>query len=156
MRKYLAVLLALAFLLCLMPTPQAKALGDDEKIVRVGLYYGANALDEAKLQNISGHGSGYLVGYMNDEDEYISFGYLPDVYLSVVFADTYHVLDPNPYPNYQAAAEAASYYNSGFVRFADGEFYRLIGSYGSQGAAQDAAASLGAFFWICFNNFELN
>ena len=149
MRKYLAVLLALAFLLCLMPTPQAKALGDDEKIVRVGLYYGANALDEAKLQNISGHGSGYLVGYMNDEDEYISFGYLPDVYLSVVFADTYHVLDPNPYPNYQSAAEAASYYNSGFVRFADGEFYRLIGSYGSQGAAQDAAASLGGGFTTC-------
>lgn len=149
MRKYLALFLTLALLLALIPAPRANALGDDEKVLRVGLSYGSNALDEAKLQNISGHGSGYLVGYMNENLDFVSFGYLADTVLSVVFGDTYHVLDPNPYPNYSSAADAASRYGSAFVRFADGEFYVLIGSYSSPSAASDAAASYGGSFTTC-------
>ena len=149
MRKLLAILFVFTFLLASFPAPQAHAAGGEDQILRIGLYYGSNALSEAKLQNVTGYGSGYMLGTMNSFDEFIPYGYLSEVYLSMVYGDTYHVLDPNPYLNYAEAAQAAQSYDGGFVRYAEGYFYVLIGTYSSSAAAGDAAGNYGPEFTSC-------
>lgn len=149
MRKFFAILTVFSLLIALMPAPQAHAAGGEDQLVRIGLYYGSNALSEAKLQNVTGYGSGYMLGTMNSYDEFVPYGYLSEVYLSMVWGDTYHVLDPDAYLNYTEAAQAAQAYEGGFVRYAEGYFYVLIGTYATSSEASAAAGNYGAGFTSC-------
>ncbi|MDP4109549.1 MAG: sporulation protein SpoIID, partial [Bacillota bacterium] len=58
-----ALLLAAAISFTIMPG-RAKAL-DEDRIMKIGLYYGVNALPSANLANEVG--SGYSVGYFDSD-----------------------------------------------------------------------------------------
>jgi len=49
----------------MIPTASAAAALDTDITLRVGLYYGSNALAEAKLENAEGYATGYTVGTMD-------------------------------------------------------------------------------------------
>lgn len=152
MRRFTAMLIICALLIAFIPSLSANAAGDEDRIVRIGLYYGSSALSEAKLQNVTGYGEGYILGMISEDDSFIPFGYIPDVYLSMICVDTYHILDPDPYYSYNEAVSAAKAYNNGFVRYANGSYYVLIGSYSTQGEAQQAAAGFGLTSCGCHSN----
>lgn len=149
MRKIVSILVVLTLFLTLLPAQHADAAIGDEEILRIGLYTGSNALQEAKLQNVNRHGDGYLLGTMSSYDEFIEYGYVSDIHISMIYGDTYHVLDPNAYWTYEEASASAQWYEGGFVRYAEGYFYVLIGTYYSSGDAANAALAYGGDFTSC-------
>lgn len=61
MKRFFSLLLTAATLVgCLCVVPASAA--DTDKTLRVGLYYGSTALDEAKLENVDGYAGGYTFG----------------------------------------------------------------------------------------------
>ena len=63
-KSILSFFLALLLLVSWLPAPPARAVAADPTL-RIGLYYGANALPAANLQNVTGYGSGYRLGYFS-------------------------------------------------------------------------------------------
>ncbi len=54
-------------IICILP---AKAVGSD--MLKVGIYYSSNALPAANLQNVTGIGYGYEVGYFDADRQFVS------------------------------------------------------------------------------------
>ena len=59
--QFAAVLLAVVLAL-----PTALAAGSGGEMVRVGLAYGSGALVNANLENNTGYGTGYRMGYFDE------------------------------------------------------------------------------------------
>ena len=64
--QFAAVLLAVVLAL-----PTALAAGSGGEMVRVGLAYGSGALVNANLENNTGYGSGYRMGYFDDGLDFV-------------------------------------------------------------------------------------
>ena len=66
MKKCLLFLSAAVLSLCFwLPGSYAQAAGNP--VIRIGLFYGSNGLPAANLQNVSGKGSGYSLGFYNQD-----------------------------------------------------------------------------------------
>lgn len=65
-RRSLCFAFALLFLCTWLPAPPARAVEADPT-VRIGLYYGSNGLPAANLQNVTGYGGGYAIGYYDHD-----------------------------------------------------------------------------------------
>ncbi|MBQ7491077.1 MAG: SpoIID/LytB domain-containing protein [Clostridia bacterium] len=71
MKKLLGILLTAALLFSLSAGTTAHAEGYDP-VMKIGLYYDANALVAANLQNVSGMDVGYAFGYFDAGREFVS------------------------------------------------------------------------------------
>ena len=130
------------------------------ELVRVGLYYGSEALPGANLEN--SEGSGYRFGYFDDADTFYQLGYTGESKLSVVktqnvyfnggnYTDApsgvavgcYHVQLPTAYATFEEAQNAAGTVTGGFPAWIDGAYYVRVGAYLTSDEAAAALTGLG-------------
>ena len=155
---------ALAILTLSLPVPTRAAVEVDPTI-KVGLFYGSNALPGANLLNDVG--SGYRLGYFDDDRVFQQLTATSETAISVVktqnvyygtvgnwagYYDTitssiavgcWHLKLPGSYSSYDEAAAAASAYSGGFVAWIDGTWQARVGAYLDKESAQAAQTSLG-------------
>ncbi len=142
-------------------------------MIKVGIYYyhatksRDSSLPAANLENVSGYGSGYQLGYYTSNREFVSLGVnLSQTRISMlrdrnmywgsdgsyhegtgsITVGCYHLRLPNAYSNYQDALAAAGVYSSSadtFVKYWSGSFYAMVGNYTSAEAAAAGASALG-------------
>ena len=158
--QFAAVLLAVVLAL-----PTALAAGSGGEMVRVGLAYGSGALVNANLENNTGYGSGYRMGYFDDDLDFVELAWTDEDKTQITMVKTqntwvngtsysnsdnggdvigcYHVLVESGYRSYEQAAADAQEYRDGFVAWIDGDYQVRAGSYTSRQEAEDAAQSLG-------------
>ena len=145
MRRKLSVLILCCILLLSLPQPSARALGAEEDLIRIGLYYGDDALPSANLQNVTGAGSGYQVGWFDGNDHFNTLGFLSEVYLTMVPDTSCQVqLDQQFFSFDDAAFTADQYGTNAFVAY-DGGFRVRIGNFSSYYEAADYAAMYGGY-----------
>ena len=158
--QFSAVLLAVVLSL-----PTVLAAGSGGEMVRVGLAYGSGALVNANLENNTGYGSGYRMGYFDDDLDFVELAWTDEDETQITMVKTqntwvngtsysnsdnggdvigcYHVLVESGYRSYEQAAADAQEYRDGFVAWIDGDYQVRAGSYTSRQEAEDAAQSLG-------------
>ena len=158
--QFAAVLLAVVLAL-----PTVLAAGSGGEMVRVGLAYGSGALVNANLENNTGYGSGYRMGYFDDDLDFVELAWTDEDETQITIVKTqntwvngtsysnsdnsgdvigcYHVLVESGYRSYEQAAADAQEYRDGFVAWIDGDYQVRAGSYTSRQEAEDAAQSLG-------------
>ena len=158
--QFAAVLLAVVLAL-----PTVLAAGSGSEMVRVGLAYGSGALVNANLENNTGYGSGYRMGYFDDDLDFVELAWTDEDETQITMVKTqntwvngtsysnsdnggdvtgcYHVLVESGYRSYEQAADDAQEYRDGFVAWIDGDYQVRAGSYTSRQEAEDAAQSLG-------------
>lgn len=119
--------------------------------VKVGLYYGSNALTEARLENAVG--SGYLFGYYDSSRTFHEVGSTSVTQLTMVgdknittssgnTIGCYHILLSGSYGSFSEAKAAADAVG-GFPACYSGTYYALYGNYTSADSAAAALASTG-------------
>ena len=158
--QFAAVLLAVVLAL-----PTVLAAGSGGEMVRVGLAYGSGALVNANLENNTGYGSGYRMGYFDDDLDFVELAWTDEDETQITMVKTqntwvngtsysnsdnggdvigcYHVLVESGYRSYEQADADAQEYRDGFVAWIDGDYQVRAGSYTSRQEAEDAAQSLG-------------
>ena len=158
--QFAAVLLAVVLAL-----PTVLAAGSSSEMVRVGLAYGSGALVNANLENNTGYGSGYRMGYFDDDLDFVELARTDEDETQITMVKTqntwvngssysnsdnggdvigcYHVLVESGYRSYEQADADAQEYRDGFVAWIDGDYQVRAGSYTSRQEAEDAAQSLG-------------
>ena len=156
---------AAALLAVVLALPTALAAGSGGEMVRVGLAYGSGALVNANLENNTGYGSGYRMGYFDDDLDFVELARTDEDETQITMVKTqntwvngtsysnsdnggdvigcYHVLVESGYRSYEQAAADAQEYRDGFVAWIDGDYQVRAGSYTSRQEAEDAAQSLG-------------
>jgi stage II sporulation protein D len=142
---------------------KAEAYAPSCTTLKIGLYYGGNALPSANLQNVTGFGSGYQFGILDANRQFTPIGVTTETKISVlrdknmvynssankydqgteggVVVGCYHIQLNTAYSTYDEALAAVSGYQSGFVKYSNGNFYGLIGNYLS---AEDTNAAISA------------
>ena len=145
--------------------PPVLAAGNEDEMVRVGLAYGDGALISANLENNTGYGSGYRLGYFEDDLDFVELAWTDEDETQITMVKTqniwvsgtsysdsdnggavigcYHVQVERGFDSYQDARAAAMDYQDGFVAWIDGEYQVRVGAYPSAEEAQDAAQDLG-------------
>ncbi len=82
MKKVISLLLVCTMLFILLPAPAVAA--NDLSTLKIGLYYGNNAMISANLQNVTGMTTGYQLGYYDANRSFVSLYTTEQVYLTVV------------------------------------------------------------------------
>lgn len=164
-RRLLAAALTAALAAVLLAVPASASAGRNQnRVLRVGLYYGSDAMIAANLDNADGYGSGHRFGYFEGSDnrfvelartgqDQITVLKAVNLYLSADGSYTeqpsgrdmigcYHLLAGSGYPDYQTAQAAADQLDQGFVAWVDGAYQVRYGSYASPEEAQAAAYTL--------------
>ncbi|MDR2357928.1 MAG: SpoIID/LytB domain-containing protein [Oscillospiraceae bacterium] len=147
----------------------ASAYVPDVGVVRIGLYYGANALQSANLQNVTGFGSGYDFGYFDASRNFVPLGaYTDTVKISMmrdrnmtfdggnyaeeasggVTVGCYHIQSGTAYGAFEEASSVAAGISSSFVKYESGAFYVCAGNYTSAAEAESAGISIGPSDYI--------
>jgi stage II sporulation protein D len=165
--KIYSLAAVVAILLALAPLPpRAVALSLPSDTVRVGLYYGSNALPSANLQNSVGYG--YDFGYFDSDRKFVklaeytsgdSISMLRDVNMYYdstnnaykvgstgnTVVGCFHIQFNNGRSSYADAVEAAQSQGipNYFIKYVGGEFHVCSGNYTTAAAAETAMANLG-------------
>ena len=154
-----AVLLAAA-----LAAPAVQAAGTEADPIQVGLAYGSGALVNANLENNTGYGSGYRLGYFDRDLDFVELGRTgsKETRITMVKAQntwvsgssysnsdnggavigSYH-LQVETCSSYEEAVRAAEDYPDGFPAWIDGEYQVRCGAYATREEAEDAQARLG-------------
>lgn len=136
---------------------------DVNPVIRVGLYYGSNALPSANLENSVD--SGYNFGYFTGNYDYVVLGYTDQTQISMLktqniylkngsYTDSqpsdsysvigcYHIQLPGTYSSFTDAKAAADTLSGGFPAWTNGVYSVRVGAYASKDAAVSAQSSLG-------------
>jgi stage II sporulation protein D len=157
--------IALALLLLpLMLAPFAAAAENEvNPIIRVGLYYGDNALPAANLENSVD--SGYNFGYFDDDFEFIQLGYTDETQISMLITQNiylqngcyydgkpdgsssvigcYHIQLPGSYGTFDEAGAVADGISGGFPAWVSGSYFVRVGAYVAKDDAVTAQGNLG-------------
>lgn len=132
-------------------------------VIRVGLFYGSNAMPSANLENSVD--SGYNFGYFTDSYDYVVLGYTDQTQISMLktqniylqngtYTDSqpsgscsvigcYHIQLQNTYSCFEDAKAAADSLSDGFPAWINGVYYVRVGAFTSKDAAVSAQSSLG-------------
>lgn len=175
-KKITAGLLALA--LCVpMTLPAGAAKMEEGRMVRVGLAYGSSALVNANLQNNTGYGEGYRLGYFDTDLDFVELARTDEQVTQVTVIKTqntwvrgssysntdnggkaigcYHVQVPGGYASYKDAAADAELYG-GFVAWIDGTYRVRVGAYVSREGAEGELAVLGQGEIVGTSSYAVN
>lgn len=168
-KSFLSAFLVIVLFFCLLPGVPAQALEADP-LVRIGLYYGSNALPAANLQNVSGLGSGYQLGYFDHSagNQFVSLMEIDTVEITIVkdkllyisggknYTDVapasysavigpYHLQTSRRFSSWQ---EALSFCQAlpmdAFPAYVDGGYVVRVGQYSSSSEAQNARSAVAA------------
>lgn len=134
-------------------------------MVQVGLYYGSTAVNSTNLQNAVG--TGYRVGYMDENRAFQELGYIDEIYVSVAKAANvwygtkndytcyfdsitsdiavgcYHILIASDFTSYDEIVTAIQGMDGYFPAWINGSWQLWYGSYADSKAAQSDADTLG-------------
>lgn len=169
-KRMVCFALALLFFSAWLPAPPAQAVEADPT-VRIGLFYGSGALPAANLQNVTGYGSGYAIGYY-DRDQGSQFHPLFEtsvVEITVVkdkliyisggkdYSDVapasasavigpYHLQVGRTFSSWQEAASFSQGVSAApaFPAYSNGSYVVRIGQYATAADAQAAAPAVSA------------
>lgn len=155
---------AAAALAAVLTLPPALAAERDREMVRVGLAYGSGALASANLENNTGYGSGYRLGYFDGDLDFVELARTDEDETQLTMLKTqntwvngtsysnsdnggdvigcYHVLVEEGLRSYSQAAREAEAYRDGFVAWIDGDYQVRAGAYPTEAEAEDAAWDL--------------
>ncbi|MCL2748223.1 MAG: SpoIID/LytB domain-containing protein [Oscillospiraceae bacterium] len=167
----LALALALAFALLVFASPPATpalAATDPNPTLRIGLAYDSAALPAASLQNYSGRGSGYRLGYLDASRQFVELGRLEaqkitmlknrNMYLKngeytetnstgAVTVGCFHIDTNVTYSTFAAAKSRADTLRGNglkaFPVYSGGTYRVRIGAYASSSAAAAAIPATG-------------
>lgn len=139
--KRICKTLLLTVLLCCALSATAGAAEHD--MLRVGIKYGAEAMDAANLQNYSAFG-GYALGYYDASGAFTSLASLDASYEKITMTPdkSYHLRLADAYYDYPSALLRAQSCG-GFVAYENGMFTIRLGNYADAVSAQSALYSLG-------------
>ena len=168
-RKSLKTILSVfivSFLLCAVCFAQS---GND--ILKIGLLYGTDALPAVNLQNVTGYGSGYSIGYFDSNRQFVSLYNISETKITMVKdkliylnGTSYYDTLPASYTDvikpyhielsasYSSASEAESVKNrissqgiEAFVAYSGGSYKVRCGAYGTESeASSDLSRIAGA------------
>lgn len=139
-----------------------------EDMIKVGLYYGSNALYSANLQNYEG--SGYRLGWFDENTrDFQEIGYLTEEKISMTADGTiyisggtysssrpaktdgviggYHVQLEEIFPSFEEAAYAASQLPGSFPAFINNQYRVRMGCFSAREDAETAAATYATRAW---------
>ena len=170
MRKKLTNIVAAALTACLLVTGSAAAPTEKgtvlwENPVQVGLAYGSSALVNANLENNTGYGEGYRLGYFDEDLAFHELGRTQPSMTQITMIKTqntwvsgssyslsdnggavigcYHIQLPGTYDNFDQAKEAAEEYEDGFPAWISGSYQARVGAYTTNEEAEAARSQLG-------------
>lgn len=138
-------------------------------VLRVGLYYGSDALDGANLANSVG--TGFQFGFYDGGNQFTALAYTEQTAISVVKTENvyygtgyvdgeaykcyyddltdssvavgcYHLQLLGTYDSFETALAAANEFRDGFVAYIDGSYYVRIGNYVERSLAENAQSEL--------------
>lgn len=159
------IVLLCSVLAAIFPSQSASAAVAVDPTIRVGLFYGTDALPGANLLNSVG--SGYRLGYFDHERNFVQLGETAQTAISVVktqnvyygkvgswsgyydsitsdiLVGCYHLQLPGGYSDFSAAKAAAASYTGGFAAWIDGSYFVRVGSYSTGDSARAAQMELG-------------
>lgn len=169
--------LAAVFLAAALVTPAAQAAGTEADPIQVGLAYGSGALVNANLENNTGYGAGYRLGYFDRDLDFVELGRTgsKETRITVVKAQntwvngssyansdnggavigSYH-LQVETCASYEEAARAAEDYRDGFPAWIDGEYQVRSGAYATREEAEDAQSRLGEGTIVGTSSYGVN
>ena len=142
MRKKFVQIAAFLLMLTLLPIPIASAAPaeEEEMLIRVGLYYGSNALPGANLQN----SEETKISMVKTQNVYYSsslpdggYGYSDQITSSIVVG-CYHLSLLDTFDDFDDALETAQALG-GFPAWIEGEYQVRIGTYPTKEEAEEAA-----------------
>lgn len=158
---------ALISAMCLAPAKAAR----DDKILKIGLFYGSNALPAANLQNVTGIGYGYEIGYFDSSRNFVPlYGVdtnkittVKDKLIYINSSNTYYDVMPSSYTTvikpyhiqmterFNSENEAKNALNmlknynlSAFGAYVNGEYAVRCGQYSSNSEAAAACEQAGS------------
>jgi stage II sporulation protein D len=138
--------------------------------IRVGLYYDANALPSANLQNAGGLGSGFEFGYYDGNRNFVSIGaWTDEIAISMamdrnmswhpgtgnstgeyregtdgsVVLGCFHICMDTSYETFEEARIAAEPYLESYVKYDSGRFYVMSSQYTTRADAENAIITRG-------------
>ena len=146
-----------------------------EDILKVGLYYGDNALFSANLENYQG--SGYELGWFDEETrDFVYLGWLEEECISMtadghvyISGGTYYSSEPShpdswiggfhlqledEFNDYDEALYVAQQFEDAFPAFINNTFRERVGSYFSREEAEVAAALYGTYTYRDYRGRE--
>ena len=94
MKKRLSLLLAIFLIFSMVAVPSAAA---SYETLKIGLYYGTNALSAANLQNVSEQATGYQLGYYDTSRNFIPLYSTNEMYITVVKDKNIYIGDGKVY-----------------------------------------------------------
>ena len=164
MRKFFRTLLTCA-LLTVVLTVSAHAAGDT---LKVGLYYGSDALFSANLQNY--RGSGYQLGWFDEGSrEFVAVASLTEEKISMTADGNiyisggsyyrskpskldstvggYHVQIDQSFAAFEEAKYVADQFRSGFVAYLGGEYVVRVSNFPTREEAEINAAAYTTYTW---------
>lgn len=161
MKKIVKQAIALALCLaCVVPVAPARA-AEVGAPVKVGLYYGDNAMAAANLKNSTG--SGYYMGYTAGDGGFYSVAYTGETEITMLKTQNmylsggtyssdggsgtvigcYHLQVGAGYAGFDEANTLAAQYAGGFPAWVEGTYSVRVGAYPSRDAAAAARDALG-------------
>ncbi len=162
-RFYKSISLFLVCVLFLSILPPHVDASYSDRTIRVGLYYGSNALPTANLANEVG--SGYQFGTFSSSGQFTALGSTSQEKITICkdtnlylsggsFYETptasdyqligaYHVQMPETYSTYEEAAAAAAGYPYGFPAYVNGSYVVRFEFFSSASNAESEAAKYG-------------
>ena len=162
---FLLILYAAAFQMLLFNTvqPKAEAYENPVQTMKIGLYYGADAMAAANLENSVG--SGYTFGYFDSSRTFHSVGYTNDTRITMLkdwnmylsdgtykdeepdnytgMVGCYHIMLGERYSSFDEALACAANYTDAFPVYYSGVWGVNVGSYSSYSEAEAANSALG-------------
>lgn len=156
MRKFFRIFFLCSFLTVILAVSAFAA----EDTLKVGLRYGSSAMFSANLQNVTGYGWGYEVGYFDGSRNFISLGEIDTNEISMTVDGTiyisgdgtytasggsraiggYHVQLQESFSTWEEAAYAAAQFDGGFPAYINGAYRVRIGHYLNRTDGAAAAA----------------
>ena len=142
MKKFLKTMLLSALCVTSMTVYAAAA----EDTLKVGLYYGNNALSAANLQNEVG--TGYALGWFDETSrDFISVGSLQDEKITMTTSDTFHVQIDEEFASFEEAKYVADQFRTGFVCYINNTYRVRVNSFTSLTDAETAAGTYTTYTW---------
>lgn len=139
--------LFLLFTCMLMLTAYAAA---EEKPLKVGLYYGSNALASANLENAVG--SGYLLGWFDETTRaFFPIGSLSEQKITMSVSGGYHVQIEETFATFEEAKCVADQFSTGFVTYLNNTYRVRVNTFSSQTEAEIAAGTYTTYSWKDIN-----
>lgn len=158
-RRLLAGVLCLSGLCAALP---AQAVEEQENTIRIGLYYGDEALPAANLLNSVGEG--YYMGYTDESGTFCALAMTEATEITMLktqnmyheggnsYSETdtggkavgcYHVEIARDCGSFEEAQSLAAQYSGGFPAWIKGGYSARVGAYTTREAAVEAAVGLG-------------